>query len=770
MSLLSPPIDELNVIFRGDIDVLNGYSSSNGDGTVYIRNGGLYVEGLTDLDETTITTNDGQFTVSGTNKIEFDISGGATSSIEFTAEDLSFFRTTAGTLTFEATATDSNGKVNIIAAGTGPNSILVDAQNTTSGQITLQSAGADTGSDAIKILASNTTDGNILVQANGNYAANNPAIKLFAQNSTSGQILIESAGDDASSDAVFINATGTTGGNVSILAAGSTVPAILADATSNLGKILVRSAGDSSSENSIELLATATSQGNILVQANGTSSTTPSIKLFADNDTSGQILLESDGNISNAIRILADNATAGGIDIDATGLIAIDTTSVSSGITIATATAGVPVVIGTLTSLTTIAGDLLVQGTTTTINTETLTVEDNIVLLNSGNGEMGIDAGIVVRRFQTANDAGTGDVVSGPVPIQESGEFQAGSATPGTLVLSVFSSDSDDFYNGWWIKITSGTGIDQVRRIKTYVGATKTATLYVSADNTSEFYDGLDLTTAPSATDTYNLYNDTHQMSYYDESMDTWTFANVAKIPDAISAPGISTADIQNYQQVSSGAIEVFPQVYRNAHGTASGTTITFTLLQHQITVGDMVKITDSADFTPSIPSGNYTVLTVPSVDTFTIAVPSSTTSIAASSATLTLQETSSITVNVIKSQDPTLSINFPDLTSYQDIVIPKTSTAFFFVNLATNTYGALMIYIGDLDPNGSFGVFSACRSNSSNNGTVSRLSSAKGGDNQRIDVEWNDGEVVKIRQKPAGSGAGSYTYRVRVYYSFRPY
>lgn len=771
-SFITPPADELNVIFRGDIDILNAYSANNGSGTLHIREGGLYVQGLTDLDQTTINTLDGKFHVLGPNKVEIDISGGATSSIEFTAEDNSFFTTTAGTVTLSATATDANGKVNILAAGTGPNSILIDAQNATDGQIVIQSAGADTASDAVKILASDTVGGNVLVQAKGDFETGTPAIKLLADNATSGQILLESAGDSATSNAVSILATGTTGGNVNIVASGSTVPAILADATSNLGKILVRSAGDSSTENAIELLATATSEGNILVQANGLSSTNPSIKLLSDNETSGQILLEANGNIANAIRVTATSTSGpSGIDVDATGLISIDTTSIASGIAIATATEGVPVVIGTLTSLTTIAGDLLVQGTTTTINTETLTVEDNIILLNSGNGELGIDSGLIVRRFQTANNGSIGDVVAGPTPVQETGLFQAGSSAPGTLVLDTHASDSDDFYNGWWVKITSGTGVDQVRRIKDYVGSTKTATLYVAADNTDSFYDGLDLTTAPVATDSYNLYSDAFQMTFYDESRDQWTFANVSKIPDPVSGVGISTADIQQYQQVSMGALEVHPQIYKNANGSASGTTVTFTLLNHEIIAGQRVGISDSVDFTPSIPAGPYTVTSTPDANTFTIEVPVSTVSVDASSATLKLYHTSTVFTNIIRPIDPEFGdIAIPSLTCFEDITIPKTSTAYFFVNLCSMPYGAVMIYIADLyNTDGSFGVFAAARSTSVGSGAVSRLASASGEDGQRIDVDWLSGEKIKIRHRPAGSGLGNYTYRVRLYYCLPP-
>jgi hypothetical protein len=765
-SLLTLPTYEMNSIITGDLDILNALDVSNGTGTVYVRNGGLYVEGLTDLDQTTITTTDGKFHVLGSNKIEF----GVTSSIELTAQTTSFFTTTAGVLSLNATATDANGKISILAAGTGANSILLDAQNTTSGQITIQSAGADTATDAVKILATNATDGNILIQGSGNFASSNPAIKLFADNVTSGQILLTSAGGSVTSDAIKLIATDTTDGNVLIQGSGnfaSSNPAVKIYANNaTSGQILLDSAGGAAASDAIKLLASDTTEGNILIQGNGVNTNAPAIKIFADNNTSGQVVVQADGAIASAIRILATDAVSGGIDIDAIGgAISIDTQNVVTGITIGTATSGVPVTIGTASSLTTIAGDLVIGGTTTMINTETLLVEDNIILLNSGNGELDIDSGIVIRRYQTPNDLATGNVTTGPNPIQESGAFQAGSSTPNTLVLGLNASATDDFYNGQWIRITSGTGIDQVRRIKDYVGSTKTATLYVTADNTASFTDGLDLTTAPAATNTYSLYSDGYSMSFFDESLNAWTFANTSLTPDAISEVGASTATIKQYQEINTGAVDVYPQVYHNVLGSASTTTITFTsLLGHGFLVGDTIQVSDSLDFTPALPNGLYVVQTVPTANSFTITVPASTVSIATSTATITDTLSSSINVNAILPHTPGFGLNIPGLSVYEDITIPKTSTAYFFLNLTTNLYGAYFISVADLNnTDGSFAVFVAARS-TGGGGAINRQAVAAGNDGQRINADWVSGEKIKIRMQPAGIGAGSYVYRVRVF------
>jgi hypothetical protein len=51
-----------------------------------------------------------------------------------------------------------------------------------------------------------------------------------------------------------------------------------------------------------------------------------------------------------------------------------------------------------------ITGDLTVTGTTTTVNTQNLTIEDNIIVLNSS-GSIGNDAGIMIDRGSAGNNA-----------------------------------------------------------------------------------------------------------------------------------------------------------------------------------------------------------------------------------------------------------------------------------------------------------------------------------------------------------------------------
>ena len=705
MSLLTPPTYEPGAMFYGDVDVLAGLDPSNGDGTIYIRDGGLYVSSLTDLNETTISTNDGPFTVNGSNNILFNV----TNAITFDATATSNFSTTTGTLTLSSTDS-TGGKVLISSAGLGADSVKILSSNATSGQINIQSSGGSTTIAPILIQSTDTTNGYVNITAAGNFAASNPAIKLLASNTTSGQILLSSAGNTSASPAVKINATGTTGGNISVIAAGD-----------------------------------------------GTGSV-PAISLSATDSTAGKIMIETAGAGVDSIKI---NTTNGGIQITGQKETLIDTIDTTNGVVIASSPL-VPVTIGSTGSLTTINGNLTVKGDTIKQDTITLTVEDNVVILNSGSAVSQVDAGIAIRRYQTPNDTPSGDVIGTPNPIQESGAFQAGSATPGTLVLALFASSVNNFYNGWWIKVTSGTGINQVRRIKSYVGSTKTATIYVTADNVSpipgpSFVDGLDLSTAPAAADTYDLFCASYEATYYDEATHQWSFSSIAN-PDE---DGITPNNIQQSTSIDCGKLSVSPQEYRNAFVSASGTTLTVTLKGHGMSTGYIVYASASNALTPALTSGNFVVQSV-TTNTFTITAAASTVSTTASSLMITILNSSIVQANVIEPYSPGFPIAIPGLSLIETIIIPKTSTSLFTVT-NTQTYGLYIVMVADYTiTTGANSIFLAAGSGTG--GNIQRVAVNQGTDNQRISATWTTGNKIQIFHSPAGSGAGNYTYRVRIF------
>lgn len=61
-------------------------------------------------------------------------------------------------------------------------------------------------------------------------------------------------------------------------------------------------------------------------------------------------------------------------------------------------------------------------------------------------------------------------------------EFKAASGTATTVVLPSGASAVDDFYNGFLVVISGGTGIGQARRVFDYTGASRTVTIATGDD------------------------------------------------------------------------------------------------------------------------------------------------------------------------------------------------------------------------------------------------------------------------------------------------
>lgn len=253
-------------------------------------------------------------------------------------------------------------------------------------------------------------------------------------------------------------------------------------------------------------------------------------------DTEGIISLTSNansvwntgtGNLTFSGANLLSNAD-GMIKYQAGGKIEIDTTSMENGIKIGTLYAGVPVIIGNNASETTIGsnltviGNLAVQGETTTLNSRLITTDNNAIIVNSMPSGLS-DGGLLVRRYQTPNNTNNGQVVKDLG--FETGVFETNSAG-NILYLGTNALAVNEHYKGWWIKITSGAGVNQVRRIKSY-SDTREATIYQDLDNSDSFVDGLDLTVQVLAGDTYNIYPGTFAGMFYDDTNDEWAIGRV---------------------------------------------------------------------------------------------------------------------------------------------------------------------------------------------------------------------------------------------------
>lgn len=168
----------------------------------------------------------------------------------------------------------------------------------------------------------------------------------------------------------------------------------------------------------------------------------------------------------------------------------------------------------------TVVGNMIVSGTTTTVNTETLTVSDNIIVVNE-TPLSSKDSGIVMQRYSadiagdSAKEAGTLD----------------GAGTSVATLPSGLTGAADEYYAGWYIKITNDSpsgALDQVRKITGYTHSTRE----IDVDS--------DWTTQPDATSTFNLYNRPFVGLTYDESADEFALVATALDPT-------DTINIQEY-------------------------------------------------------------------------------------------------------------------------------------------------------------------------------------------------------------------------------
>lgn len=139
------------------------------------------------------------------------------------------------------------------------------------------------------------------------------------------------------------------------------------------------------------------------------------------------------------------------------------------------------------------------------IQTSARLVDDLAFPTTSGNsidvtatGAVGVDWGNVENPNTSITLGGTSVGATALANYLRLSTAQAGAA--GTITLDAGASAVDDFYKGTTVWITASTGIGQARRIVSYVGATKVATVQPN------------WVTNPSATSTFMILPDSHSM------------------------------------------------------------------------------------------------------------------------------------------------------------------------------------------------------------------------------------------------------------------
>lgn len=393
----------------------------------------------------------------------------------------------------------------------------------------------------------------------------NQNIVLSLQNKTASGILIKSEG--IGDNSIVLETLSTTGNILLTNATGGSTSSKIGILTGSGGlQIFNGTSGGTNittGANGFNVTTYTTGQINLSCYGatssflNKTTTNGQDMTIGIENATDSKLILKGEG--TDPLGAISIVSTSGGTTLSANGIISMQTenTSATGGVRIATDTLNVPINIGHPSSLTTIngnaivTGDLTVSGTTTTINTETMTVEDNIVVVNSAPAGLS-DGGLAVKRYQTFVDyypteGNGGEIVAAPTP-KESGTAAGGSTT--TITLSLSSSNITDYYSDWWIKLTDGLGAGQIRKIKSYDPITKIATIYSGADEIANPQippTGKDFTQAPSNDTVYNLYSCSYAMALWKESSKEWSFMCSPKDNgDQIDVSGYSNVHMGN--------------------------------------------------------------------------------------------------------------------------------------------------------------------------------------------------------------------------------
>ena len=606
--------------------------------------------GITNLTETHIDTTNGPFTVTGGNKCQIEVddtvtitsldsdlnlnstigsininSGSNTSS----AISIKNINTNGGIYMISGQAGSisvgsgsggfsqmtSNGNF-LITANNGYGSFLVNSQannqnlsinlnGNTDSQLSITSSGTST---ALVIKTTNTAGNMIFSNTDGlgegftQFLVGSGGFNLITN--TGGSIQLTSKGAPSSLNVISNNnnqhLTLSLDGNTNsslILKSDGFNEAIKIYTTCSTGDILITqpsySYGMISLFSGMGGIKTETQDGgSTTIKTNGatslftnsTISDNQDLTISVTGNTNSKVNIASSGTSNQAININAQN---GGVFVNANNKVQLESADMINGIQIATATPNVPVFIGTSDSTTTIYGNLDVKGVTSSIESTVVTISDNIIVVNNAPSSTA-DGGLAIKRYQSANNTGSGDVVNDL--FENTGSIQNGSNTTTTIHFDLLASDVDNYYAGWWVKITGGTGQNQVRRIRSYVGATRVATIYSTDDqigilNNPTPIEGMDFSTIPDSSSIYELYECHFVMMIWDESLNEFSFVcsnrnpsehtSIAHYSD-IHANNI-TGNALTINSINGGAADIITTVVLNNNSTVPITITDFT-------------------------------------------------------------------------------------------------------------------------------------------------------------------------------------------------
>jgi hypothetical protein len=463
------------------------------------------------------------------------------------------------------------------------------------------SIGLYSGSGGINLQTNSGGNMNIITQAGDvnfllNSYNNSNTMTIGVTNTTGSVLLLTSSGiNTRNKDALQITTTNTAG-NISIYQVHDSVGAIN----------IAAGRGGFNTQTQIGGSITMNAHGNTSLYTNSTSDDYQDLTVSVTGNTQSKVNIISEGTTSDAINI---NST-GGIYALSNGPVSIQSNNLSNGIQIGTNVPNIPVQIGTANSQTTIFGNLDVKGVTTSIESVNVTINDNIIIVNNGPSGTA-NGGLGVKRWQPANNTGIGDVV---VDAPDETGVLNNTNTTTSVMLPMTSSARDDYYKDWWINLTSGTGRGQVRKIKSYDGSTKIATIYSTNDQTDPNVlnntvpvEGMDFLTVPDTSTNYALYPCGYEFMIWNEFTNQFEFG---------CSPNASNNRLQHFADIQINNLTANNINANTINNSTADIITTITLTNNSTTPVPLSSFTQNYGIyfvmvEPVIPTGAYALFSI---------------------------------------------------------------------------------------------------------------------------------------------------------------
>ena len=443
---------EIDVTSSGAVNITTNANSkilaSTGNFTVDVAVGDL-----------TLQTDAGDFTLSIANNASM-----SSKQMSLNSTDVSAWTVTGNTLTLE---TATSGSIDVSShdilylqsgSATEITSVGTSFWHNTSGGLelkTLTSGDVDVTSAGATVVTSND---------DSSWTVNSHNLSLTAN--SGGEILVTSAGITTISShgaSSWTNATGdldllTTGsGAVNIHPTGAF--GVIAGANSSVaitGTLGVASTGASSWANDTgDLALSTTTSGAVNITSIGASTIDAKggdLTLETTTGSGGNVVVGSNAAV-NVTAATAFSVTAGSATVAVTG--GDVTVSTDKSIILSSS----DVTIGASGGKTNIVGDLNVEGTMTVVNSSTIDVGNNQIVLNSAPYGSSVDSGMLIQR------SGEDIVANVPVFTSHTADATVNAVAPAFNVMSLASGDTANTAVGSWVQLTSGPLINEIGQV-----------------------------------------------------------------------------------------------------------------------------------------------------------------------------------------------------------------------------------------------------------------------------------------------------------------